>query len=94
MDLLRLITSFLGGDLNLNDFLPLINMIKSGSFNLNTILSILQDEKILPLVKGFFNSFNNRSPTNVVGQVSLLSPIAPIADKDIVFVLNRYLSCT
>jgi hypothetical protein len=93
MDLLQLITSLFGGNVDFSAFLPLINMLKSGNFDFNSILTLLQNEKILPIIKNFFNSFNNKSPTETVGQISGLSPIASIADKDIVFVLNRYLSC-
>jgi hypothetical protein len=36
---------------------------------------------------------NNKSPTETVGQnVYGLNPIANVADKDIVYTLNKYLS--
>ena len=94
MDLLQLITSLFGGNVDFSAFLPLINILKSGNFNINDLFTLLQNEKVLPLIKNLFSSFNNKSPTTEVGQASPLSPIASIADKDVVFVLNRYLSCT
>jgi hypothetical protein len=44
----------------------------------------------MPLLQEFFKS-QNKTPTDFsVGEECKLSPIAKIADKDIVYTLNKY----
>ena len=46
----------------------------------------------MPVLKEIFSSFNMKSPTQTVGQnVYGLNPIANVADKDIIYTLNKYL---
>lgn len=51
------------------------------NFDISTIINLMQ------------NIFNKKeSPTEQVGQSYYLSPISNIADKDIIFALNKYFS--
>lgn len=76
MDLLQILFQLLKTD-KLGDLLTLFGK----NFDLSALSNILQ------------NLFNkNQSPTEEVGQSYYLSPISNIADKDIIFALNKYFS--
>lgn len=94
MELLQFLISFFSNNSNLEKFSGLINTIKENSFDFNSILKNIDLKTILPFIKEFFDSLQNKNPTESVGSVQGLTPIANIADKDIIFVLNKYLGQT
>ncbi len=92
MDLLQILISFLN-NLNTNsDLSPLIDLFKNNSFDLKKVLSNFSLETVTPIIKEFLRNFNQtKNPTDCsVGQDFKLEPIAFIADKDVVYTLNRY----
>lgn len=94
MELLQFLLSFLSNGNNFESFSGLINALKENSFDLNSFLKNIDLKSILPILKDFIFNMQNKNPTEWVGQNEGLTPIANIADKDIVFALNKYLSHT
>jgi len=92
MEILQFLLSLLGGGKNLEGLSPVIELLKKNSFNLGDTLKNLDLQTIAPIVKEFMkNAQNKKNPTeNSVGYGYALNPIAPFADKDIVYSLNKY----
>ena len=91
MEILQFLLNFLNNNSNLGVLTPIINLLKENSFDIKRVISNLSPEVIAPIVKEFMNAQNNR-PTESVGRSEGLTPIANVADKDIVYTLNKYLS--
>ena len=88
MEILQLLSSLLGGE-DFKKFEPFFELFKDGSFNLQKILQNLTPEKIEPIFDAFKTQKNR---TESVRQNFGLSPISNIADKEVVYCLNKYLS--
>jgi hypothetical protein len=91
MEILQFLLSFFSDQNNFDKFSGLINAFKENSFDLNSVIKNIDLKTILPILKELFLGLQNKSPTEIVGQGEGLTPIANIADKNIVFVLNKYL---
>ena len=94
MEILQFLLSFLLESKYGEKLKPLINLFQNNSFDLKSVLNNINLEAIAPLLKEFMSTMNNNGPTETVGPIDGLNPIANIADKDIVFALNKYLSHT
>lgn len=90
MEILQFLLSFFSQELNGGKFAPLFELFRDNSFDLKKIIKNLNPEIIAPLVQEFMNFSKNNNPTATVGQTVGLSPIANIADKEIVYSLNKY----
>ncbi len=90
MELLQfIINNFFGG--KLGELTPLIELLKKNDFDIKKIISELKPETLAPLVSAFTEFFaNTNSPTDSAGEYHGISPIAKIADKEIVYTLNKY----
>ncbi|MBE7062069.1 MAG: hypothetical protein E7382_05985 [Clostridiales bacterium] len=80
MEILQTLISLLSNGINGNANSPVTDFLK------NVDLS-----QLAPLINGLF-SRQEKSPTDSVGHGEHLNPIANIADKDIVYTLNKYYS--
>ncbi|MBQ9735003.1 MAG: hypothetical protein IJV95_03990 [Clostridia bacterium] len=77
---------------NLGVLAPILNALKENSFDIKKTLSSINPEILAPLIKQFFENAQNNNPTDTVGQFYYgLEPIKNVADKDIVYTLNKYL---
>ena len=85
MNLLQLLTSILK-DLPF-DLTWVLNLLKENNFNLKSILNNLDLEKVLPIIMDFVNKKDFVKPKS-----SYLSPISSVADKEIIYTLNKYFS--
>lgn len=92
MELLQFLLSFLTNDKNTNFLTPIIELLKNNFSGVFDALKGLDLSSIIPIISQVFSSLNNFSPTNNVGLNQGLTPIANIADKDIVYTLNKFLS--
>lgn len=89
MEILQfLLSEFLknGGNDNLK---PIIDLFKDNSFDLKKVLKNLSPELLAPVIKSF--SGQNKSRAEARRDYGV-TPISKIADKDIVYTLNKYLS--
>ncbi|MBQ8426435.1 MAG: hypothetical protein IJX16_01590 [Clostridia bacterium] len=90
MELLQFLISFLLKELGGEKLAPVFNSLKDNSFDLSKLLNPETLSTFVPIIKDFFKQ-QNKTPTDfTVGEDYKLSPIARIADKDIVYTLNRY----
>ena len=78
MNLFEILSSFLGE--NFNSIENLLN------FNINDLKN-LNLEKVLPIILQFINKKDFEKPKSCN-----LSPISNLADKEIVYALNKYFS--
>ena len=97
MEILQFLLSFLSKNNGLEGLKPIISLFQNGKFNLSDLLKNLTPQTLKPIIERLFksNSFKNQNPTeNSVGNNYGLNPIAPFADKDIVYSLNKYFYST
>lgn len=89
MEILQFLLSFFskeyGGKLT-----PIIEMLKNNNFDIKKTLQNLNLDAIAPLIKDFMQNATKNRPENSERNNVGLSPIAKIADKDIVYTLNQY----
>ena len=90
MEILQFLTQFLANEQNFKIIAPILDLLKQNSFDIKRVLSSLNPQVLAPIIKEFMANMNNR-PKNNVGRNNGLSPISNIADKDIIFSLNKYL---
>lgn len=88
MEILQFLLSLLTNDKNKGVLSSILELLSKGSFDLKSILSSLNLETLAPILKEFFNK--KPRPTQSVERGYGLNPIAKIADKDIVYTLNKY----
>ena len=92
MEILQFLLNLLNGNSNLGVLAPIINLLKENSFDIKKTLNSLSPDTLAPIIKEFMSAQNNIRPTETVGRSEGLTPIANVADKDIVYTLNKYLS--
>lgn len=66
---------------------PLFELLKDNSFDIKKVIKNLSPEIIAPFIQNFTGQ--NKSRANA-RQFSGVTPIANIADRDIVYSLNKY----
>jgi hypothetical protein len=90
MEILQFLIDFFIKELGEEKLAPVFNALKNNSFDLKSLLNPQMLATIMPIIQEFFQS-QNKTPTDFsVGEEFKLSPIALIADKDIVYTLNKY----
>ena len=92
MEILQFILSLLKDKNALTPIKRLLEALGSNSNDTKSILSNLNIDKLLPVFNLLFNKEQEKNPTETVGSIVGLSPVASIADRDIVYALNKYLS--
>ena len=90
MEILQFLISLLSNEQNSKILAPIFEILKQNSFDLKRVLSNINPQVLVPIIKEFMANMNNR-PTDTVGRNNGLIPISNIADKDIIFCLNKYL---
>ena len=94
--ILELLLSFFLSNDKLKGFSPILELLSKNNFDLSAMLKNLNLEAIAPLITAFMqsrdeNSSKKQTPAEFsTGEVAHLNPIANIADKEIVYILNRY----
>jgi hypothetical protein len=95
MEILQNLLSFFLKNSGASAFQPIFDLLKTYSFNIGEALKHLTPETIAPIVKEFMKNTNgqNKNPTDFsVGNPHGLNPIANVADKEIIYALNRHFS--
>jgi hypothetical protein len=93
--ILELLTSLLSSSDKLKQFSPMLELLSKNNFDIASTLKNLNLDAIAPLIKVFMenlgSSKQNKTPAEFsTGEISHLNPIANLADKEIVYALNRY----
>ena len=77
-------------DNNLSALLPFIKLLGENSFDIKKAIGSITPETLMNLGGEFLK--NNVPESSFKAEKNGVSPIANIADKDIVYILNRYVS--
>ena len=91
MEILQFLTAFFQNNQNLKLIAPIIEILRNNDFDIKRALSSLTPEMIKPIIEQF-SAVMNSAPNNFKQSSQGLTPISNIADKDIVYSLNKYLS--
>jgi hypothetical protein len=91
MEILQLLISFLVKEYG-KDFAPLFDHLKENNFDIKSAIKNIDVSALLPLIEKFINlkDAKNRPFETQERDIQGLKPISNIADKDIVYTLNRY----
>lgn len=89
MQLLDTVLSLLLNEENKEKIAPIIDAVLKNGFNLQSILKNIDVSTLMPLLQGLFKQ-NQPSKQNY--DANPLSPISNIADREIIFALNKYIS--
>ena len=92
MEILQFLISLLKDNQSLQTFMPIIEQLRQNNFDLKSFLSSLNPQTIRPIIQGLMQFMQTKNPTQTVGLEYALSPISDIADRDIIYSLNKYLS--
>ncbi|MBR0189796.1 MAG: hypothetical protein IJQ23_05370 [Clostridia bacterium] len=93
MDITEIIKN-LFSDRSTETVLPIINLLRENSFDLKKVAQNLTPEKIIPIVQSFAAAQSAKSDTGEIFNMQKggALTIANVADKEIVYCLNRYLN--
>lgn len=91
MEILQFLISFFINEFGGGKLKPILDALEQNSFDVVSTLKNLNPQTIMPILKELFSAFvNNNSPTETVGESVSLNPIVDVADKQIVYSLNKY----
>ncbi|MBR5192557.1 MAG: hypothetical protein IKW33_04020 [Clostridia bacterium] len=90
MEFIKQLISFLINEFGIEKLSGLINILSENSFDIKKVLQSFSVEQFAPIIQEFMKGEEkNTTNENFVGGYGL-SPIANIADKEIVYALNKY----
>ena len=92
MEILQFLISLLKDNQSIQKLAPIIQILQQNNFDLKSTLSSINPQVLAPFIQQFMQSMQKESPTEFVGQQNALSPISDIADKEVIYSLNKYLS--
>ncbi|MBQ9485538.1 MAG: hypothetical protein IJU83_01740 [Clostridia bacterium] len=93
MEIVDILKNFLSSEQS-ETLIPIINALRQNSFNLKKTFQSLTPEMLAPLARAIaqsgFNSAGKTAPARDKSQGA--TAVANVADKEIVYALNRYVS--
>ncbi len=89
MQFLNTILSLLLNEENKEKLAPIIDVVLKNGFDLPSILKNIDVSTLMPLLQSLFEE---KQPSKPHTQANPLSPISDVADKEIIFALNKYIS--
>ena len=93
MKILKFLINYLMNNGNFKELSPIIKLLSDNSFDIKRALSQIDFQKLMPFIMKLFSSQNKSPEENISsGQNVGLEPVVNIADKDIIYTLNKYLS--
>ncbi len=91
MEILQILLSFFLKELGGETLTPILEKLKNNDFDLKKTLNGLNLQNLAPIVSAIMqSSLNKNRPTENAERNFSLSPISGIADKDIIYTLNKY----
>ena len=91
MEILQFLLSLFKDNALIKNLMPIFELLKANNFDLKSTLSQIDIEKLQPLIQELSTFFQSKSPASSTGLDNALSPILELADKDIIFALNKAL---
>lgn len=92
MEILQFLINYLVKSNALDSIMPILNLLKNNSFDLKRVLSQIKPENIMQLVEMFLKNNAKKGPPKNEEPFYQLKPISNLADKQIVYTLNKYFS--
>ena len=92
MEILQFLISFFVKEYFGDKYAPILETFKNNSFDLKKVLSSLSPEVLTPILKDFLSGAKKESPASYNELSFGIEPIKNIADSEIVFLLNAFLS--
>ena len=89
MEIPDILKNFLSNN-NLSALIPVIKLLGENSFDIKKTINSITPETLIKAGEQLLK--NNAPQTSYETEKNGVSPIANIADKDIVYTLNRYIS--
>ncbi len=93
MEFLQFILNFLTGGKQ-EELKELFSLLEQNDFNLQEVIKHLDFEKLAPILSAFTEDKKKDSFDFSKEPTYPLAPIAAVADRDIIYALNRYLADT
>ncbi len=95
MEILKFLLSFFLEEYGGEKLMPIFNALKENSFDIKKTLQNINPETAAPILKSLFDGgfkgvFGNAEKSSPTGKTYGLEPISEIADKEIVYTLNKY----
>ncbi len=91
MELLQFLLSFFASEYG-DKLKPVLTLLEKNNFDIRKTLGSIDLETIAPIIKDFMEKGMKNRPESSERNIVGISPIANIADKDIVYTLNKYFS--
>ncbi len=92
MEILQFLINYLAKSKALDGIMPIFNLLKNNSFDLKRVLSSIKPENVVQLLEALLNNNAKKSPPKNEEPFYQLKPISNLADKQIVYTLNKYFS--
>ena len=97
MDIIRLLKNLLSNE-SVEALVPILELLRENSFDLKRTLNAVTPEKLAPVLEKLFqsgiNSGVNNYNSNPTFNAGGVTPIANLADSEIVYALNRYIGAS
>lgn len=93
MEILQFLLNFILKEYNGGKYQEIFKLLQENSFDVKNILRNGNPETLEPILKTIFSVFSknqNESPKNYSEESFGLNPIIKIADKEIVYALNKH----
>ena len=92
MEILQILLSFFASEYGNGALKPVVDLLKENSFDIKRTLKSVNPQTLISIFKEFMIELNKKNPpAQTGGDFNALSPIANVADKQIVYSLNKYL---
>lgn len=93
MDIEYILNNFLKGDMK-DKISPVLEMLAKNNFDISKVIKNLDVTTVAPLLGSLFEAFSARKGAAQTAQAAAnpLAPISSVADRDIIYSLNRYLA--
>ena len=93
MDILSVLKNLLS-ETDARSFAPVIDLLRKNSFDVKKTIDALTPETLTPILRSFLSSYREThgKTDDFTARPVGVTAIANIADKEIVYCLNRYLS--
>ena len=91
MEILQFILNFLANNLGNGQLSCIFDLLKQNDFDISKTIKNFNPDSLAPILNSFMNMQKNSHKEESYSPCGL-NPIAKIADKDIVYTLNKYFS--
>ena len=94
MDIIRLLKNLLSNE-SVEALVPILELLRDNGFDLKRTINNISPEKLAPVIEKLFlkNTYGGNGFT-AEAKTGGVTPIAQVADSEIVYALNRYIGAS